>query len=402
MISDDEEPGAGEVVWKPVVNVREQILALATATNARCGGHSAARTLGQHSQMLRALWDVAVVGPGARTWFSFLVTTTTDQLMSVLIAVCPLLKGIYDVKGLLNNNTRKLWVSSAHCVVQEGHRNTRTGDWERRFRVEEATSGSGTSPHYGSYNEARSWPLATPSASGCFAFNGKWWVLISPDDDPSALVIRPILDPDEAKITVISGFWPKKSQTNVSTHLLFNKSLPDEMLVVQHTYRSPTSVSFQIIDVAKTHERHCINSLCLASFDFRDYTHSLLMRKRNGDYVVIVGSLQGLQGVIHHKEGLMSHLSQLNSSLFCVDSASSYNYEIWDCNCPTRPLLVGSPGPAKLNQFVAGSGFLFKVTKKRIQMMEPFSRTVVLNLTFNRRKKKLLKIRRITSHLSFE
>ncbi|KAH3732629.1 hypothetical protein Pelo_16540 [Pelomyxa schiedti] len=239
---------------------------------------------------------------------------------------------------------------------------------------------------------------------GC-TVNHKWFAASNSRAEGGVLeiLISKVGDPQPADTCV--GVKLNHSSENFNFKVLFfNKSSPNELVVVLHKRTAHKNSAFLVIDAEMTFSSKSLSVLSEMAPVVVESSSYLTMN------AVVVTKRDGSRSFV--EKGVMSHfryhciefpencstavalpqtenvtkVSQLSSSLFAVSFSSGNKLcDIWDCNDSTKPLVsVPATQSQSRNQCVnaeAEAGMLFSLEGNELRVIEPLSGFTVLHVT---------------------
>ncbi|KAH3743713.1 hypothetical protein Pelo_14898 [Pelomyxa schiedti] len=356
------------------LKAREQLLALATSSHARCGARSPARAFMSLSAAATSpLWDwcLTLTEVTFGICVEFAVQNVWVYHMYIRMGVSASLNSVTWIKRPIKcrggdgrpvriNETGQAWYqgavdidhvlatwSTAPAVVPEL--------WVVDLRTGSARDLTERYP-----------PIMRRPQGG----NRKWWIRCARNAGGGCeLTVYNLLD---SKCCGVQCGCVEFQQLAFCVGLLFDKGAPDEAAILFDSFRSDPAIL--VFDVSKTYAAK--NPVVLGRAKWYKPKRSLnpsgfVMRTKAGKRVFFVEVFETGYGhsVFKFEEGCdydspkafstgTSGLSQLSSSLLCV--AKNKTVEVWDCNSEsTEPLRVITKPGLSYNPVIAESGFLF-------------------------------------------
>ncbi|KAH3764959.1 hypothetical protein Pelo_3175 [Pelomyxa schiedti] len=176
---------------------------------------------------------------------------------------------------------------------------------------------------------------------------------------------------------------------------VLNKVDPDEALLQSRSDDGDGTACFILVDVPLSHSTQILQVLSVTKLNFPEGLNPvcapLILRKSGGDPVFATHSKSNEINLVEASTGVKSHissectwpsLSQVSASVFCTWHCGTKSCNLWDCNNSAQPLwTVRSTSEGLcLKHVVGGSGFLFAVSDKEIQVMEALSGSVLMSI----------------------
>ncbi|KAH3743708.1 hypothetical protein Pelo_14893 [Pelomyxa schiedti] len=361
----------------------EQLLALATSSQARCGARSPARTFTSLSAAATSpLWDWCLIltevtfgicvsvthnghrGGGCGGDFNVYVRLGVSASLNSVTWIdkpirCPLPQcdgGMPAQVGAPPAIAYKGAVDIDHVILSTAYQ------WPPSQSLVDLRTGTGRSLTDGVIDLDR-----------CLEMGGnrRWWMCCTAHfvaADPARLrlsfTVRDLLSDREECSSVPCGFVELPVEGTVwGSGLIFNKTNPDEALVLVEIGSNAT---IMVVDVAKTPEgNHLHPGVAMSALDGK---HLLFFLVSDSIFKFVEGCDYGDGGPIALSTDADS-VSQLSSTQLCISKSNTV--EIWDCNSnsaePLRVIernLSANPGLLHL-PVIAESGFLFHQCVKR-------------------------------------